>query len=433
MERSLPLLTGGARDLPARQQTLRNTIAWSYDLLEPGEQTLFRRLAVFLGCTLEAAEAVCSGEPPRPGTTSVALPLLELDVLDGLESLVEKSLLRQRETADGQAWYVMLATVREFALERLEESDEAGAVRRRHILHAMQLAETADVQMHGPQQATWFARLEQEHGNLRAALRWSEAGGYAEPAFRLAVALWWFWSAHGHVAEGRERLTSLLARFPVPEPAGSRAALRATLRAKGLYAAGVLAATQNDYAVSRALHAEGLALRRALDDPVGVVHSLVSLGWNATHQGDHAAARRYLEESVAIARELGDRRLYASVLHDLGNFAYEMGDLPRARAALEESVSLLRDAGDPWQLGSAILAQAVMAHEQGAFDEAEALASEALSLYQRAGERRSVALALAHLGGIALSRGDQSTSHDRLSQSIVIQQELGDMAGIAFV
>jgi DNA-binding CsgD family transcriptional regulator/tetratricopeptide (TPR) repeat protein len=181
------------------------------------------------------------------------------------------------------------------------------------------------------------------------------------------------------------------------------------------------------------VHEEGLALRRALDDSVGVVHSLVSLGWNASHQGDHVAARRYLEESVAIARDLGDRRLYASVLHDHGNFAYEMGDLSRARAALEESVSLLRDAGDPWQLGSAILAQAVMAHEQGAVDEAEALASEALSLYQQAGERRSVALALAHLGSIALARGDQRTSHDRLSQSMAIQQELGDMAGIAFV
>jgi predicted ATPase/class 3 adenylate cyclase len=137
MERSLPLLTGGARDLPARQQTLRSTIAWSYDLLEPGEQTLFRRLAVFLGCTIEAAEAVCAGEPPRPGATSVTLPLLDLDVLEGLESLLEKSLLRQREAADGQPWYLMLATVREFALERLEESGEAGPVRRRHVLHAM--------------------------------------------------------------------------------------------------------------------------------------------------------------------------------------------------------------------------------------------------------------------------------------------------------
>src|SRR5205823_4439375 len=190
-----PCPTGARRP---RRPTCRN-----YDLLDPDEQTLFRRLAVFRSCTLAEVEAVCVGEPARPGATSVALAPLELDILNGVESLVEKSLLRREETADGQPWYVMLETVREYALERLDESGEASAVHRRQVLNAVQFAEMADVELRGPQQAAWFTRLEREHDNLRTALDWCEAQGYAEPAFRLAGALWWFWSAHGHVGEGR--------------------------------------------------------------------------------------------------------------------------------------------------------------------------------------------------------------------------------------
>jgi predicted ATPase len=161
MQRRLPLLTGGARDLPARQRTLRDAIAWSYDLLDPGEQILFRRMGVFWGCSLEAAETVCAGEAARPGATSVALPPLEIDVLDGLESLVEKSLVRQAEGVDGQPRYSMLETIREYALERLTESGEADAVHRRHALGALRFAEMADPALYGEEQVHWFARVEQ--------------------------------------------------------------------------------------------------------------------------------------------------------------------------------------------------------------------------------------------------------------------------------
>jgi non-specific serine/threonine protein kinase len=330
---------------------------------------------------------------------------------------------------DGQPWYLMLETVREYARERLDESGEAIAVYRRHVLNAMQLAEIADIELHGPQQAAWFIRLEWEHDNLRAALRWCETQGYAEPAFRIAEALWWFWSAHGHVGEGRERLASLLARFPLRDAAPARAAQRA----KALYAAGVLAATQDDRVAASALHGEGLALRRALGDRAGVVSALQGLGGAASVGGDHAAARRYLEESVAIARELGDPRMLAAALHGLGNAVYEAGNLPLARTYIEESVSILRQAGDFWQLGSAIVCLAVFAQDEGAFDNAHALAAEALSLYQQAGNRRAVAVALAHLGGIALARDDQTVARHRLGDSVAILHELGDAAGIAFV
>jgi predicted ATPase/DNA-binding CsgD family transcriptional regulator len=430
LERRLPLLTGGARDLPARQQTLRNTIAWSHDLLSEGEQVLFRRLAVFHGCTLETAETVCAGETPRPGGASVALPPLELDLLDGVESLVEKSLLRREGTPDRQPWYVMLETVREYALERLDESGEAGAVHRRQVLAALRLAETAEREVYGPEQAIWFARLEQEHDNLRAALRWCEAQGYPDPAYRLASALWWFWLAHGHVGEGRERLAALLARFPARAAAPARAALRA----QALYGAGVMASIQGDHEAACALHLEGVALRRTSDDRAALVRALQGLGVSTNLRGDHSTARRHLEEALALADDLGEPRLYAAVLHDLGNVLYDLGELGLAAESIAESVSLLRQAtSDPRQLASAILSQAVAAQDRGAYDEAGALATESLALYQQAGDRRSEALALAHLGGIALAAGDHPGAREYLSASIAIQQELGDAGGTAFV
>jgi len=428
MDRRLPLLTGGARDLPARQQTLRGAIAWSYDLLEPAEQMLFRRLAVFRGCTLEAAETVCAGEPPRPGTASVALPLLDTDVLDGLESLVDKNLIRQDEGVDGQPWYVMLETIREYALERLEESGEAQTLQRRLILAATQLAESAEYELYGPRQSSWFARLEQEHDNARSSLSWCEEHGYAQPAFRLVIALWWFWSARGHLREGRERLASVLRRFPAT--AESR---HARLRAKVLQAAGTLAAIQNDFAAARALHEEQLALSQAMQDRVGEFSALHNLGTAAGQQGDHAAAREYLDASVTIARELGGQHL-AAALHHFGVVVSELGDFTLARAYFEEALSVSRDISvPPTSLAQTLLTYAVALLEQRHLDEAEGHAAEALELCHQVGDRRSMALALTQLGTIALARGDRETARERLCTSISILRELGDVAAVALV
>ncbi len=337
MERLLPLLTGGARDLPARQQTLRGAIAWSYDLLEArgaGAVSATGRLprlhAGRCGNSLRWRGA-------RPGATSVALPPLVLDVLDGLESLVEKSLLRLEEAADGQAWYLMLETVREYALERLEESGEMHALQRRFILAATRLVEAAEYELYGAQQGTWMARLEQEHDNLRSALAWCEDLGYAQPAVRLAVALWWFWSVHGHLREGRERLASLLKRFPMT--AESR---HAGLRVKLLQAAGTLAVIQSDFTVARTLHEEQLRLSQALKDRVGEFSALHSLGTVASQQGDHVAARECLEESVAIARELGGGEMLGAALHHLGSAVHELGDFSsRAHSSKRASPSIV--------------------------------------------------------------------------------------------
>jgi predicted ATPase/class 3 adenylate cyclase/DNA-binding CsgD family transcriptional regulator len=425
LERRLPLLIGGARDLPARQRTLRDAIAWSYDLLDPGEQTLFRRLAVFRGCSLEGAEAVCAGEPARPGATTVALPPLEIAVLDGLESLVEKSLLRQEERVDGQPWYVMLETVREYALERLGESDESSVVHRRHALGAVRFAETAETALYGADQAPWFARVEQAHDNLRAALRWCEEEGYAEPAYRLCVSLWWFWSVHGHVSEGRERLTGILARFPV-QPTSKRA----ELRARALLGASMLASFQGDFVVARALGEDGLALRRALGDPAGVFTALESVGTVSWLQGDYGAARRYSEEALAIADRLGDRRGYAMVLNTLGNVSDELGDQTVARRCYEQAAGLLSDESPLYGI---MLSLALISQEQGDHDEAERIARHSLDLCRDAGMPHLEAMALATLGGIALRRADRAAARAHLRASIAICHELGDAAAVAQV
>jgi predicted ATPase/class 3 adenylate cyclase/DNA-binding CsgD family transcriptional regulator len=425
MERRLPLLTGGARDLPARQRTLRDAIAWSYDLLEPDEQRLFWRMGTFQGCTLEAVEAVCAGEPPRPGATSVKLPPLALDVLDGVTSLVEKSLLHQSDGVGGQSWYRMLETVREYPLERQEESGESDAVHRRHALTALRLAEAAEREMHLAEQTSWYARLEEEHDNLRTALRWCEERGYAEPALRLAISLWWFWSAHGHIREGRERLASLLERFPM-RPSSPRIALRAG----ALYAAGMLASMQGDHEVARSLLDEALMLRRQIGDRGGLFNTLEGLATIACLQGDHAGARRYLEDALVAALPCGDRVEISSVFNLLGNISYELGDLAGARGYFEQAVTQLEGL---LTHNAPMLSLAIVAQDQGSYDEAHAIATEALSRYRRVGHRRPEALCLATLGSIEMARGDLVAARDHLRSCMAIHAELGDVAGIAEV
>jgi predicted ATPase/class 3 adenylate cyclase/DNA-binding CsgD family transcriptional regulator len=425
MQRRLPLLTGGARDLPARQRTLRDAIAWSYELLEPSEQTLFQRLGVFWGCSLEAAETVCAGDPPRPGATSVALSPLEIDVLDGLESLVEKSLVRQSEGVEGQPRYSMLETIREYALERLAESGEADAVHRRHSLGALRFAEMADPSLYGEEQVRWFARVEQAHDNLRAALRWCEEHGYAEPSYRLAVALWWFWSVHGHASEGRERLTSILDRFPVH--ASSK---RGALRARALIGAEMLASLQGDYQAARTHGEEALQLQRAIGDPAGVFGALESLGTVCWLQGDYQATRRYAEEALRIARDLGDARGYAMVLNILGNVSYELGDLDVARSYFEDCDATL---SQNYGIHGIALSLALVAQDQGRLDEAESIAAGALERCRRQGQAHLEALALSTLGAISAARGDLKSARGHLQLSLTISHSLGDPAAVVQV
>jgi predicted ATPase len=307
----LPLLTDGPRDAPARQQTLRNTIAWSYVLLNPAEQMLFRRLAVFRGCTLDAAEAVCGATVTTTGSTSIAAAPLSVDVLEGMSSLVDKSLLRHEPLPNGEPWYIMLETIREFALEQLTDNGESDVIQRRHVLHYLQLAESRERKDHTGQEGAWHARIEREHDNLRAALDCCLARGYVEPGFRLALALWWFWMVCGHLSEGRTRFTALFSRFPLREVGGPRAAQRA----RALGAAGTLASVHGEFAVSRALHEEGVTIWRRLGDRVGLAAALEGLVLSAATSGDYSSALETAQECLAISRELHDKLMIAHALY----------------------------------------------------------------------------------------------------------------------
>jgi predicted ATPase len=383
----LTLLVGGPRDVPARQQTLRATLDWSYSLLTAAERTLFARLAVFVGGrTLEAIEAVCN-------------PQGDLDVLEGMESLVEKNLLRQEEGVGGEPRLVMLETIHEYARERLEASGEAEEVRRRHAEYFVALAEAAAPELTGPQQGAWLQRLEAEHDNLRAALAWSRQQAAWEVGLRLGGALWRFWFMHGHLSEGRRWLEAVL---------GGRGAAPAPARATALNGAGMLAYHQGDYGRATALYEEALALKRELGDKGGIAVLLNNLGEVAYAQGDYGRATVLYEESLALRRELSDKGGIALSLRNLGNVAYEQGDYGRARALHEESLALCREIGNKYNAAYCLEGLAAVVCAQGQPERGARLLGAAAALRagigtplppsERAAQERTVATARAALG-----------------------------------
>jgi predicted ATPase/DNA-binding CsgD family transcriptional regulator len=321
------LLTGGANDLPTRQRSLRATLDWSYDLLQPAEQQAFQHLAVFVGgTTLAAIEQV------------VRLPAAEPQValLDTLDALRKASLLQQGTGPTQEPRIGMLDTVREYALERLAAGD-AEPLQRRHATYFVAVAEQAEPELTGPRQARWLRELEQENGNLRAALRWALSQGEGELALRLAGALWRFWLAHGYLAEGRRWLEEALTAAP---------AAPAPLRGKALVAAGTLASHQNDYGRATALYEESLALARALNYGPGIAGSLSNLGLIAVQQGAYARATALYAEVFALAQQLGDTAGMAIAQNNLAIAALRQHDFQRARTLYEQSLTRYRALGN---------------------------------------------------------------------------------------
>ena len=329
LDRQLVLLAGGPCDQPARLQSMRDAIAWSFDLLTSDEQALLQRLAVFVGgCTLEVAESVC-GEVAR-------------DVLEGLSSLVDKSMLQQEVKARGEPRYVMLETLREYGLERLQASGDAAQTQGKHAAYYLILAEGAEPELQGPRQAVWLDRLEVEHDNLRAALAWACAEGEAELGLRLAGALWRFWMVRGHIAEGRAWLEATLG-LPSASP-------HTTARAKALARVADLVRRCGDEALARAYGRESLTIWRDLGDRAGAASELTHLGRMALAAGDLAEARAALEEALAVEQELGEQARAAQSLLCLGRVAYFEADLTAACHLTEESLALHREVGD--QIGT---------------------------------------------------------------------------------
>jgi predicted ATPase/class 3 adenylate cyclase len=432
LESSLSVLTGGPRDAPTRQQTLRNAIDWSYNLLDMGEQMLFARLSVFVGgCTIEAAEGVLRTEGRGQSEEALASVLSpQSSVLDGLAALMDQSLVRQVEV-NGEPRFTMLETLREYAQERLEGSGEAEAFHARHARYFMALVETAEPKLRGPTAARWLDRLAVERDNLRAALEWGRAApgdSGAEVAARLAGSLWQYWELRGYSSENRELLEAILTRTPSSTTAQRR------LRAKALHAAGHLADAYDDLAATSAYFEESLALFRELGDKPGMAMTLLGLGevGPAFSPQEKAAAAAYCEESLALFRELGDKWGMASALCHLGLYAWTQGDFTRARARHEEALGLFHELGDTAGVAAALCHLGLGARFMGDYARAEAVLEQGIALGRQAEIRDVLTYGPVNLGHVALARGDYARAEALLEQTLALERETEGIAHAAW-
>jgi len=403
----LKLLKGGPRDLPTRQQTLRGTIDWSYELLEEEEKTLFGRLSVFSGGrTLEAIEEICDPEG-------------ELDALEGVESLLEKSLLRREEGPNGESRFVMLETVHEYAREKLEESGEAEEIKRAHAEFFLALAEEAELELKGQDQLEWLERIEAEHDNFRAALSWSLERGDAELGLRLGGSLWWFWLVRGHLSEGRRWLEEALAK-------DVRAAVPKPVRARVLTGAGRLLVEQGDCEAGTTLLEESMAAFRQVRHNQALAEAVDNLGIARAYQGDLERANALFEESLELYREAGDGWGIAEILNNLGLIAGAQGQIDGARVLLEESLKVRRELGDKRGIVMSLINLAELALNRDDHARARVFLEEALTLAQELGDKGYIASSLMNLGEVALDQGDLQQAAALLEESVRSQQELGD-------
>ncbi len=421
LDRRLQVLTGGARDLPERQRTLRTTIEWSYELLPAEEQRLFRCLAVFVGgCLLEAVEAVSSAAGDSDG-----------NVLEGMASLVDKSLLQPIGRDGEEPRFVMLETIREYGLEALATSGEMEAIRQVHAVYYLRLSQEAEPELDGPQQTVWLERLEREHGNLRAALRWWLERGEAEQgtgdgremALRLAGALQWFWQVRGHFNEGRTFLEQALT--------GSKE-VASPVRAKTLFAAAQLAHFQGDDGWAEALLEESLTLYRELQDVAGVAFSLHILGRVARTKGNLVAARSLFEEALALWEEVGDKKQIAYSLENLALLESRQGKYTRGRALCEESLAIQRELGNKVGISDVLLQLAwIIFLSQGHLATVRSLVRESLALSREVGDKRGIADCCYLSGHIALGQDDASTARALAEEGLLLYKEVGDRQSIA--
>jgi predicted ATPase/Tfp pilus assembly protein PilF len=404
----LKLLTGGARDLPERQRTLRATMEWSYTLLEEDEKRLFARLSVFAGGrTFEAMEAVCDPDD------------LSVEVLDGVESLVDKSLLREEEGQGGEPRFVMLETVHEYAREKLRESGEAEELRRRHAEHFLSLVEGESGTSEGGRRPEWFQILEDERDNFRTALSWSLESDEVEFGLRLAAALQPSWGRGGHYDEGRGWLEAVLAK---------RGRTSAEVRAKALNALGWLAQWQGD--VERASIAADEGLQLSIEEGIEsrVTNSLRLLaGFIAEQRADYERAEGLFEESLKLGRAAGDGWTTAVALLHFGNVAVNQGENRRGLRLYEEAMALCRKSGYAALLADILVNLGYQCLLQGDYERATAHCEEAISLYREQGYMHArTEVPIDNLGWAALLRGDGEKAEILYQESLALCRELGN-------
>jgi tetratricopeptide (TPR) repeat protein len=409
----LQLLTGGARDLPLRQQTLRAAMDWSYELLNPAEQRLFRRLSVFAGgCTLEGVEAVCDTKGD-----------LDLDPLDGMTSMVDKSLVQQVEPAQGESRFAMLHTIREYALEKLEASGEKPATKRAHAAYCLVLAEEEASDQNVVDGSGWLERCTLEHDNFRVALDWLTETGNTDWGVRLGAALFRYWEAGEFLTEGRERLAKLLQLAADARP--SKALARA------FFAAGVLTSAQRDYPQAETMTLKSLEIARALGDRRGIAVSLNALGVHARDLGELEAACLRFEESLSIWKEIGDRQAEARSLSNLANASALRGHYHQAHSFYAECLSIFQALNDRMGVAWSLNYQGDVARDQGNTEDARALYEQALVIFREHNDRWGVAGTLADLGNLAREHENVAAARALYRESIKIFQELGHKRGIA--
>ncbi len=411
----LRLLTGGARDLPTRQQALRATIDWSYQLLAPAEQRLFWRLAVFVGgWTLEAAEAVCN----QAGD-------LGTEVIDGLQTLVDHSLVRQEADPDGALRFRRLETIGEYASELLVASGELESLQRQHARFFTTRAEAAEPHLHGAQKRVWIQRLVVEHDNLQAALAWS-IEQTDDIGLRLVGALGRFWHFHGDHREGRDWLLRMLERAK-----NATSADEDRLRAKALNQAGYLALYLHDIPEANTLLEQSVALWRMVGDPYGLARALCD--WGAAEFADPNLGRARLKESISLFRQLGDKQGLVRALHWHGHTSAQQGELEDARISAEESIALGRDIGDISNVAASMESVlGYIAFCQGDYAAAQALGEEGLRLYREVDDKPGIALVLGSLGTLAYLQGQFEQAKPLLEERLQIWREFGSQHFVAW-
>jgi tetratricopeptide (TPR) repeat protein len=405
LDSGLKVLTSGRRDAAARQRTLRAAIAWSYDLLPPDEQKLFRRLGVFAGgWSLQASEWVCDRGD------------LDLDVLDGLGSLVDKSLVRAVEADEER--FSMLETIREFASERLEESGEGEDIRRAHADFFRGLAEEAESQVIGPDQEKWLNRLETEHDNIRTALDSLAELGEGHVELMMSIALRHLWRFHGHLTEGRQCLESALASSPAD----------AILRSRALGPLGSIAHSQGDYNGARAYLEEALKIERENNLNERVAGTLNGLALVAKGEGDYQAARVLCEEAIQIARELEDSFLMALGKHNLADLALVEGRFEDAATLSAETLAAWQELGDTEGIASALTNSGFAALARGFLPEARKVLMEGMSVASRLGSIEIISGCMGGLAAVAAECGEAHTAARLLGAAAQLRQSIGVVA-----
>lgn len=411
------LLTGGSRTALPRQQTLRATIDWSYNLLSNQERNFLRRLSVFAGgWTLAAAVSVCSGKE------------VEIDeVLDLLTQLVNKSLVISEREQGEEARYRLLETIRQYALERLAASGEGESLRQQHAAFFMRLAEEAEPELRGPNQRLWNERLDGEYDNLRAALNWSLEHN-AEMGVQLAGNLFWFWHALCYWSEGRAWYARLLAAGISPPGPLS---LSSSARAQALCEAGWLALNDMEIDQALLLSEEGKALYRELGDTNGMAMALNTLGWVAYYRNDYDQAKALAEESLAHYRELGFKWRMAHLLNLLGNIARAQGDIESAMACYQESLTYTREIGDLTGIAYSLYVWGMAAWSQGDRAQAAPLFEESLTLAREIRVEWLAAYSLQTLGDMALAQSDYQRAAALYDECQALWERLGNKRELA--